>query len=142
MRHPPPPIQNPDGSISIENPIGMGDYLPEEYHPVASLIYGPAYLMCCWRAAWLFFRRCAPSLRRRILLVSGGVILAEGTAILGELVKIRPPEIFSDEVLIYGWNPFFGPQLILPLAMLTAWLIAAWLPKALATVFKRPIKGS
>jgi hypothetical protein len=142
MRHPPPPIQNPDGSITIENPLGMGDYLPEEYHPVASLIYGPAYLMCCWLAAWILFRRCAPRLRRRILLVSGGVILTEWTAIVVELIRIRPPGIFSDGVLIFGWNPFFGPQLTLPLAVLIAWLVVAWLPSALAVVFKRPMRGA
>jgi hypothetical protein len=62
MRHPPPAIQNPDGSYTIENPLGIGDYLPEAYHPVASLIYGPAYLMCCWIAAWPFFRPCGPEL--------------------------------------------------------------------------------
>jgi hypothetical protein len=142
MRHPPPPIQNPDGSYTIENPFGIGDYFPEVYHPVASLTYGPAYLMCCWVAAWLFFRRSAPGVRRLILLVSGGVLLVEWAVFIGELIKIRPPAIFSDEVFIYGWNPFFGPQLTLPLAMLIAWLVVACLPTALVAVFKRPIKGA
>jgi len=144
MRHPPPPIQNPDGSVTVENPFGFGDYLPEEYHPVASLFYGPVYFMGCWPAAWLFFRRCTHGQRRRILLVSVGVLLVEWAAILGimsELIRIRPPEIFSDGVLIYGWNPFFGPQLTLPLAVLTAWLGVVWLPTALAAVFKRPIES-
>jgi hypothetical protein len=142
MRHPPPPIQNPDGSVTVENPFGIGDYLPEEYHSVASLLYGPVYLMGCWPAAWLFFRRSAPRLRRRMLLVSVAVLLAAWAAIIGDLIKIRPPRIFSDEVFIYGWNHFFGPQLTLPLAMLIAWLMVAWLPTALAAVFKRPIKGA
>jgi hypothetical protein len=44
--------------------------------------------------------------------------------------------------LIYGWNPFFGPQLALPLAVLTTWLLVAWLPTALATALKRSIKGA
>jgi hypothetical protein len=42
----------------------------------------------------------------------------------------------------YGWNPFFGPQLTLPLAVLTGWLVAAWLHTGLASVLNRPIKGA
>jgi hypothetical protein len=36
---------------------------------------------------------------------------------------------------------FFGPQLTLPLAVLTDWLVAAWLLTALASVL-RPIKSA
>jgi hypothetical protein len=43
---------------------------------------------------------------------------------------IRPPAIFGDRVFIYGWNPFYGPQLTLPLALLTAWLVVVLLPEA------------
>jgi hypothetical protein len=136
MRHPPPPIHNPDGSVTIENPIGIGDLVPEVYHPVASLLYGPTYLVCCWLAARLFFLRCAPALRRRLLFVSIGALLVEWAAFISELIRIKPPAIFSDEVFIYGWNSFFGPQLTLPLAMFTAWLLVAWLP-TVAAVFKR-----
>src|SRR5580698_8370271 len=39
MRHPSPPIRNPDGGWTVDNPYEIGDYLPEVYHPVASLIY-------------------------------------------------------------------------------------------------------
>ena len=74
------------------------------------------------------------------MLVAGGVLLVEWAAIIGE--RIRPLEMFSDGVLIYGWNPFFGPQLTLPLAVLTGWLVAAWLPATLASILKRPIKGA
>jgi hypothetical protein len=70
------------------------------------------------------------------------VILTEWTAIVVELIRIRPPGIFSDGVLIFGWNPFFGPQLTLPLAVLIAWLVVAWLPIALAVVFKHPMRGA
>jgi len=126
MRHPPPPIRNPDGSWTVDNPYAIGDYLPEVYHPVASLIYGPVYLAGCWFGAWLFFRRSSPDQRRRLFLVSIGVVLIEWTAIICE--PLKPPAIFSDEVLIYGWNPFFGPQLTLPLALIAAWLIGSWLP--------------
>jgi hypothetical protein len=122
-RPPSPPIQNPDGSVetSVGNPYGIGDLVPEAYHPIASLLYGPAYLACCWLAAWLLFHRGVPAERRRLWLVSIGVLLIEWTAILTDLIK--PPEIFGDGVLIYGWNPFFGPQLTLPLALVTAWLL-------------------
>jgi len=136
IRHPKPPIEMPDGSVESEVGPGIGEYLWESYQPVTAIIYGPAYLLGCWLAAWAFFRS-APRLRRLILLVSGGVLLAGSTAILGELIKIKPPDIFSDGVFIYGWNPFFGPQLTLPLTLLTAWLVVAWLPAALATIFKR-----
>jgi hypothetical protein len=82
--------------------------------------------MGCWLGAWLVFRRSSPSQRRHLLLVSIGVILIEWAAIICK--PIHPPAIFSDEVLIYGWNPFFGPQLTLPLALITAWLVVTWLP--------------
>jgi hypothetical protein len=141
IRHPPPPVELPDGSIEISNP-GISEFLWEEYHPVTAMIYGPAYLGGCWLAAWALFRRSTPRLRRPILLVSAGMLLAASAAIIGELIKIKPPGIFSDGVFIYGWNPFFGPQLALPLAVLTTWLVVAWLPTALATALKRPIKGA
>jgi hypothetical protein len=141
IRHPQSPVLQPDGSWVIEGP-GIGEFLWEEYQPVAALIYGPAYLFGCWLAAWVFFRRSSPRLRRAILLVSICVLLAAWTAILGEPIKIKPPDIFSDGVFIYGWNPFFGPQLTVPLAVLTAWLVVAWLPTALAGIFKRSIKSA
>jgi hypothetical protein len=139
--HPPPPVKMADGSWVIDGP-GIGEFLWEEYHPVAAMIYGPAYLLGCWLAAWAFFRRSSLRLRRAILLVSIGVLLAAWTTILGELIEIKPPDIFSDGVYIYGWNPFFGPQLTLPLAVLTAWLVVAWLPTAVAGVLKRPKKSA
>jgi hypothetical protein len=108
-RHPPPPVKMADGSWVINGP-GIGEFLWEEYHPITAMIYGPAYLLGCWLAAWAFFRRSSPRLRRAILLVSIGVLLAAWTTILGELIKIKPPGIFSDGVYIYGWNPFFGPS--------------------------------
>lgn len=141
IRHPPPPVELPDGSIEIGNP-GIAEYLWEEYHPVTAIIYGPAYLGSCWLAAWAIFRRSSPGVRRPILLVSAGMLLAVWAAIIGELIKIKPPGIFSDGVFIYGWNPFFGPQLALPLAGLTTWLVVAWLPTALATALERSIKGA
>jgi hypothetical protein len=141
IRHPPPPVTEPDGSVSIEGP-GIGDFLWEEYQPLTATIYGPAYFLGCWLAAWAFFRRSSPRLRRVILLVSIGVLLAAWIAILGEPIKINLPDILSDGVFIYVWNPFFGPQLTLPLAVLTAWLVVAWLPTALAGILKRPIKSA
>jgi hypothetical protein len=141
IRNPEPPVLQPDGSWAIGGP-GIADFLWEEYRPVTAMIYGPAYLLGCWLAAWAFFRRSSPRLRRAILLVSIGVLLAAWTAILGERIKIKPPDIFSDGVFIYGWNPFFGPQLTLPLALLTVWLVLAWLPTALARVSKRPTKSA
>jgi hypothetical protein len=135
MRHPPsppPPIKNADGSWEtvVENPYGIGDWIEEHYHPVGSLLYGPTYLVVCWAAAWVFFRRCPSGARRRILLISGAVLLTIWIAVVGYLIK--PPEIFNDGILVYGWNPFFGPQLTLPLALLTAWAFVGWLPSALA----------
>jgi hypothetical protein len=142
-RHPPPPVRTPDGHYEtiVENPYALVDYAWEEYHPVASLLYGPAYLMSCWLAIWLFLRRSASNQRRAILLVMGGVMLGEWIAIIGGLIKFRPPEIFSDGVLMDNWNLFFGP-LTLPLAALIAWLVVAWLPTAFVLLFKRPIKGA
>lgn len=140
IRHPPPPVKMADGSWVIIGP-GIGEFLWEEYQPVTAMMFGPAYLLGCWLAAWAF-RRSSPRQRRTILLVSIGVLLAAWTAIVGELIKIKPPNIFGDGVFIYGWNPFFGPQLTLPLAVLTAWLVVAWLPSALAGVLKRPIKSA
>jgi hypothetical protein len=141
IRNPPPPVKMADGSWTIIGP-GISEFWWEEYHPVTALIYGPSYLFGCWLAAWAFFRRSPPRLRRAMFLISIGVLLTAWTAILGELVKIKPPVIFSDGVFIYGWNPFFGPQFTLPLAVLAAWLIVAWLPTALARVYKRPIRSA
>jgi hypothetical protein len=132
MRHPPPPIKNADGSweTAVENPYGIGDWIAEDYHPVESFLYGPAYLVVCWVAAWVFFRRSPSEARSRILLISGAVLLTFWIAVVGYV--INPPEIFSDGILINKWNLFFGPQLTLPLALLTAWLSVGWLPGALA----------
>jgi hypothetical protein len=135
MRHPPPPpppIKNADGSWEtvVENPYGIGDWMEEDYHPVGSLLYGPAYLVVCWAAAWVFFRRSPFEARNRILLISGAVLLTFWIAVVGYVIK--PPEIFSDGILINGWNLFFGPQLTLPFALLTAWLLVGWLPGALS----------
>jgi hypothetical protein len=148
MRHPPPPIKNADGSWEtvVDDPYGIGDWIAEDYHPVESLLYGPAYLLVCWFAAWVFFRRSSFEARsrmstygdserferietRRFWLISGAVLLTFWIAIVGYVIK--PPEIFSDGILINGWNLFFGPQLTLPLALLTAWLLVGWLPSAL-----------
>ena len=71
-------------------------------------------------------RSTAPPRRRHILLVFGGVILIEW-----------PPEIFSEGILIYGWNPVLGPQLTLPLAVITAWVMKPWLPTVLAAAPRR-----
>jgi hypothetical protein len=138
--HPPPPSKMADGSFETNVGPGISEFLWEEYHPATAMIYGPAYLLGCWLAAQAFFRRSAPQLRRPMLLVSVGILLAAWTAILGEPIKIKPPDIFGDGIFIYGWNPFFGPQLTLPMALLTAWLMIAWLPTAFAWVLKRRIK--
>jgi len=133
MRHPPPPIKNADGRLEetvVENPFGIGEWITEDYHPIESLLYGPAYLVVCWVAAWVFFRRSPFEARSRILLISGAVLLTFWIAVVGYV--INPPEIFSDGILINGWNLFFGPQLTLPLALLTAGLLVGWLPGALA----------
>lgn len=140
MRHPPPPVRNADGSweTTVDNPYGIGDWIEEDYHPVESLLYGPAYLVVCWVAAWAFFRRSPSQARSRILLISGAVLLSFWIAIVGYVIS--PPEIFSDGILVNGWNPFFGPQLTLPLALLTAWLLVGWLPGALARSLGRKSK--
>jgi hypothetical protein len=132
MRHPPPPIRNADGSWEtvVENPYGFGDWIAEDYHPIESLLYGPAYLVVCWFAARVFFRRSPFEARSRILLIAGAVLLTFWIAVVGYVTN--PPEIFSDGILIDGWNLFFGPQFTLPLAVLTAWLLVGWLPGALA----------
>jgi hypothetical protein len=129
MRHPPPPIENAAGETVVENPFGIGDWIAEDYRPIESLLYGPAYLVVCWAAAWVLFRRSPSGARNRILLISGAVLLTFWIAVVGYVLK--PPEIFSDGILINGWNLFFGPQLTLPLALLTAWLLDGWLPGAL-----------
>jgi hypothetical protein len=132
MRHPPPPIKNADGSWEtvVDNPYGSGDWIAEDYHPVESLLYGPAYLVVCWFAAWVFFRPSSFEARSRVLLISGAVLLTFWIAVAGYVIK--PPEIFSDGILVNGWNLFFGPQLTLPFALLTACLLVGWLPDALA----------
>ena len=130
MRHPPPPIDDADGETVVENPFGIGDWMAENYHPIESLLYGPAYLVACGVAAWVLFRRSPSEARSRILLISGAVLLTFWIAVVGYVIK--PPEIFSDGIFINGWNLFFGPQLTLPFALLTAWLLVGWLPGALA----------
>jgi hypothetical protein len=102
-------VKMADGSWAVIGP-GISEFWWEEYHPVTALIFGPSYLFGCWLAAWAFFRRSSPRLRRVIFLISIGVLLAAWTAILGELVNIKPPVIFSDGVFIYGWNPFLDPS--------------------------------
>jgi hypothetical protein len=131
MRHPPPPIKHEDGSseTAVDNPYGIGDWISEEYHPIESLLYGPAYLAICWVAASVYFRRSPLGTRRRILLISGGLLLGFWIAVIG--YDVYPPEIFSDGILVNGWNPFFGPQLTLPLALLCAWLFGGWLPSVI-----------
>jgi hypothetical protein len=129
MRHPPPPINGVVGhseTVVVDNPYGIGDWITEEYHPVASLLYGPAYLAVCWIAAWVFVHRTRFEARSRILLVSGSLLLTFWIAVVG--YEISPPTIFSDGVFIRGWNHFFGPQLSLPLAVFAGWLLAEWLP--------------
>lgn len=130
VRHPPPPTRNADGSweMAVDNPYGIGDWIPERYHPIESLLYGPVYLAMCWVAARAFFRS-SPDARRRTLLISGGLLLAFWIAVIG--YHVNPPDIFNDGILVDGWNPFFGPQLTLPLALFSAWLFAGWLPSAL-----------
>jgi hypothetical protein len=137
MRHPPPPIKNADGSweTAVDNPYGIGDWIEEDYHPVGSLLYGPAYLVVSWAAAWVFFRRSPSGARSRILLISGAVLLTFWIAVVG--YRINPPEIFNDGILVNGWNIFFGPQLTLPLALLIAWVFVGWLPSALARSLER-----
>lgn len=135
MRHPPPPphpTRNAAGDweTAVDNPLVLGDWFPEDYHPVVSLLYGPAYLAICWVAGWVFSRRTPAGARRRILLISVGVLLAFWIAFAGYL--INRPAIFNDGVLVREWNAFFGPQLTVPLALLIAWLFAGWLPSALA----------
>jgi len=132
MRHPPPPTKNADGSWEtvVDNPYSFGDWISEVYHPVESLFYGPAYLVTCWVAAWAFFCRSSLEARSRILLISGAVLLTFWIAVVGYV--INPPFIFNDGVFVNGWNLFFGPQLTLPLALMTAWLFVGWLPGALA----------
>jgi hypothetical protein len=80
-----------DGSFETDVAPGISEFLWEEYHPVTAMIYGPAYLLGCWLAAQAYFRRSAPRLRHPMLLVSVGVLLAAWTAILGELIRIKPP---------------------------------------------------
>jgi hypothetical protein len=63
-------------------PFAFNDFVSEECHPVGSLLYGPVYLMGCWPVAWLCFRRSTLCQKRRIVLVSPGVILVEWAAIL------------------------------------------------------------
>jgi hypothetical protein len=141
--HPLPPIRGSDGTYEtvVENRYGLVDYAGEEYHPVVSLLYGPAYLVCCWLAIRLFLHRSAANQRRAIVIVTAGVITAEWVAIFGGLIKIRPPEMFSDGVSMDNWNVFLSPT-TLPLAALAAWLVVAWLPTAIACLFKPPIEGA
>lgn len=137
MRHPPPPIRNADGSYetTVDNPFGIGDWIAEEFHPVEALFYGPAYLALCWVAAWAFLSWSTFEARRRVLLISGAVLLTFWIAVVGYLM--HPPAIFSDGIFVNGWNLFFGPQLTLPAALLTASLFVGWLPNALARLFGR-----
>jgi hypothetical protein len=138
-RHPWPVTAATDPA---KNPFSFADYVPEPYHPVASLAYGPVYLMGCWLAAWLYFCRSGSGQRRRILMVSGGVLFAEWAAMIAYIVKSESHPNFIDRLLFSWWDRFLGPQLTLPLAMIVAWLVAAWLPTAVAAKLKRPIKGA
>lgn len=140
MRHPPPPIRNADGSYetAVDNPYGMVDWISEDFHPVQALFYGPTYLLMCWVAAGALSRRSAFEARSRILLISGAVLLTFWIAVVGYV--INPPAIFSDGIFANGWNSFFGPQLTLPAALITAWLFFGWLPGALAHLLGRVSK--
>jgi hypothetical protein len=136
-RHPWPVTSATDPA---KNPFSFGDFVPEPYHPVASLAYGPVYLMGCWLAAWLYFCRSGSGQRRQVLVVSVGVVLVEWAALFGYVVKSTPRNAVIDTVLFNWWDRFFGPQLTLPLAMIVAWLVAAWLPTTAAAKLKRSIK--
>jgi hypothetical protein len=70
-RHPPPPVTQSDGSVTIQGP-GIAEFFWEEYKPITAIIYGP------WLAAWAFLRRSSPRTRRVILLVSIGALLPRG----------------------------------------------------------------
>jgi hypothetical protein len=142
MRHPPSPIQNSSGEMTVENPYPLVDYLPAAYHPATSLLYGPAYLLGCWLAGWFFFRRSTFGQRRKILLVSIGLIAVEWTALISGLILINPPSEFFSDGFPDGWNSFFGPQLTLPPGMLVAWVMVVWLPAVIATIFRRRIRGA
>ena len=80
-------------------------------------------------------RHAAPN-----LLISGGVLLLEWVTFLSEITKIKPTGIFGDN--FFALNSFFGPQLTLPLAMLTAWLVVRCVATAVAAIRNRPLKGA
>jgi hypothetical protein len=46
-----------NGETVIENPCVLGDWILDRYKPIAGLLYGPPYLMCCLLPYWLIVRR-------------------------------------------------------------------------------------
>jgi hypothetical protein len=58
VRHPQPPVKQPDGSWVISG-AGIADFLWEEYQPVTAIFYGPAYLVGCFLASWAILHQTA-----------------------------------------------------------------------------------
>ena len=46
-----------NGETVIDNPCGLGDWIFDRYKPIAGLLYGPPYLLCCLLPYWLIVGR-------------------------------------------------------------------------------------
>jgi len=46
-----------NGETVIDNPCGLGDWIFDSYKPIAGLLYGPPYLLCCLLPYWLIVGR-------------------------------------------------------------------------------------
>ena len=46
-----------NGETQIDNPCGLGDWFRHRYKPIAGLLYGPPYLLCCLLPYWLIVGR-------------------------------------------------------------------------------------
>jgi hypothetical protein len=46
-----------NGETAIDNPCWLGDWILDSYKPIAGLLYGPPYLLCCLLPYWLIVGR-------------------------------------------------------------------------------------
>jgi hypothetical protein len=120
--------QNGMTETVVENPCGIGEWISDRYKPLAGLIYGPLYLLCCALPYWLIvIRRPPPRVTRQIALLAVAVlsivwalILGQCTAIFGE--RIGPG--YYDQLCNYV-DPYTSPPLTMAAASLVSWLVTA-----------------
>jgi hypothetical protein len=123
MKESKPIISANGGMTESVNPCGLGDWAEDSYKPLAGLIYGPLYLLCCSLPYWLIFgRRSSPGLTRRIAWLAVAALVIEWAAIVGDC--IRPGYLGG---MCTNADPYIGPPATISAALIISWVVATQL---------------